>query len=93
MTQAAAGHVAGERRRGRPRHVTFTLADFRALGPDGDERNLTMTELADLSGVTKEKLRSLVPSHLKAFKPTGFNQWFVTYREARRFLKELRLVP
>jgi hypothetical protein len=81
-----------ERRRGRPRHVKFTLADFRKLGAAGDERNLTLAELSDLSSVPKQKLLAIRPTHLDAFKPKGFNQFFVTYKEAHRFLRELRLI-
>jgi hypothetical protein len=77
-----------ERRKGRPRRARFTLADFHAC----DERNLSLSELSDLSGIHKDKLLSLIPTHLDAFMPAGFNRWFVTYREAKRFLRELRLV-
>jgi hypothetical protein len=89
---AAVARIATERRIGRPRHVRFTLADFRALGAHGNERNITLAELSDLSNVPKQKLVTLIPTHLDAFKPAGFNQFFVTYREAHRFLRELRLI-
>lgn len=80
-----------ERRRGRARHVKFTLADFKAI-PHTHERNLTLTELADLSGIPKQKLLDIIPEHLDAFRVDWYNGYFVTYKEAQRFLRSLRLI-
>jgi hypothetical protein len=76
-----------DRRRGRPQHVQMTLDAFAQL-----DRNLTLRELSDLSGVSSDKLLTLIPDHLAAFRPIGFTQYFVTYVEARRFLQDLRLI-
>ena len=81
-----------ERRKGRARRQLFTLADFKALGPNALERNLKLSELATLSGFTKDKLLSIIPQHLAAFRVPYHQAYFVTYTEAYRFLKELRLL-
>src|SRR4051812_42934778 len=75
-----------DRRRGRPQHVPMTLDAFPQL-----RRNLTLRELSDLSGVSCDKLLTLIPDHLDGFRPSGFTQYFVTHAEASRFLRELRL--
>jgi hypothetical protein len=77
-----------DRRRGRPQHVRMTLEAFAQL----EKRNLTLRELADLSHFSADKLLTLIPEHLDAFRPAGCNQYFVTYAEASRFLQELRLL-
>jgi hypothetical protein len=77
-----------DRRRGRPNHAPMTLETFKTL-----DRNLTLRELANLSSVSADKLLTLIPDHLDAFRPAGFNQYFVTYAEASRFLRDLRLIP
>jgi hypothetical protein len=78
-----------DRRRGRPQHVRMTLEAFAQI----EKRNLTLRELSDLSNFSADKLLTLIPEHLDAFRPAGCNQYFVTRSEASRFLRELRLVP
>lgn len=71
--------------------MPFTLADFKAI-PASNERNLTLTEVADLSGFTKDKLLSIIPDHLDAFRVPWYQGYLVTYTEAHRFLRSLRLI-
>jgi hypothetical protein len=77
-----------DRRRGRPQHVPMTLQAFAAL-----QRNITLRELSDVSSVSSDKLLTMIPDHLDAFRPAGFNHYLVTHAEASRFLRDLRLIP
>jgi hypothetical protein len=87
VERRASPRATPDRRRGRPQHVRMTLDAFAQLG-----RNLTLRELSDLSNFSPDKLLTLIPDHLDAFRPAGCNQYFVTYAEASRFLRELRLI-
>lgn len=75
----------------------MTFAVFAELGravERGEPKNITIRQLADLSGFSDDKLRSLIGTHLAAF-PVGPKQswYYVTYAEALRFLRDLRLIP
>jgi hypothetical protein len=87
VERRASSRATPDRRRGRPQHVRMTLEAFKAL-----DRNITLRELSDLSNFSADKLLTLIPDHLDAFRPAGCNQYFVTYAEASRFLRELRLI-
>jgi hypothetical protein len=88
VERRASSRATPDRRRGRPQHVRMTLEAFKTL-----DRNITLRELSDLSHFSADKLLTLIPDHLDAFRITGWRtQYFVTYAEASRFLRELRLI-
>jgi hypothetical protein len=84
-------------RRGRKPHEPMTFARFAQLGEDvarGESRNVKLRDLADLSGFSNDKLLTL-RAYLNAFQSPGGAkcEYLVTYADAVRFLRELRLIP
>lgn len=85
-------------RRGRKPHEPMTFEKFARLGEDvarGEPRNITLRDLADLSGFSTDKLLQL-RGYLKAFpsrRDIRCSTYLVTYVDAARLLRELRLIP
>lgn len=75
----------------------MTFARFAQISEDvarGESRNVTLRDLADLSGFSTDKLWRL-RAYLNAFQSPGGAKCghFVTHADAVRFLRELRLIP
>lgn len=86
--------VLEERRRpGRPRHAAIPVEAMRRE----DGRPLTPRQLADLSGMSDDKIRALLKSgHLLGVAVPSANrvrsQWLIPYTEAQRWLRDLHVI-
>jgi hypothetical protein len=81
------------RKKGRPRHVTFTVEQFLCLGTLTPKRPITVSQFSDLSGLRRQKVLDLIEGeYLKGFRPDGINQFFIEYESAAAFLRDLRII-
>lgn len=84
-----------ERRRpGRPKHEPIPLEVMQRE----EGRPLTPRELGDLCGMSADKIRTLLRTHYLRGVPVPSAhgqrfQWLIPYREAQRWLRELRMIP
>jgi hypothetical protein len=94
VERRASPRATPDRRRGRPAHEPMTFEKFKQIEQQTNPRLISLRELSDLTHFSADKILTLIPDHLDAFRITGWRtQYFVTYAEASRFLRELRLIP